>query len=31
MTYLLSALAARRAARLVTLDQGIPDSFRIPS
>ena len=27
----LSALAARRAARLVTLDEGIPDSLLIPS
>ena len=27
----LSALASRRAARLVTLDQGIPDSFLVPS
>jgi hypothetical protein len=27
----LSALAARRAARLVTLDQGIPDSLLVPS
>lgn len=27
----LSALAARRAARLATLDEGIPDSFLLPS
>ncbi len=27
----LSALAARRAAQLVTLDEGIPDSFVIPA
>jgi hypothetical protein len=27
----LSALAARRAARLATLDQGIPDSFLVPA
>jgi hypothetical protein len=27
----LSALAGRRAARLVTLDQGTPDSLLVPS
>lgn len=27
----LSALAARRAAQLVTLDPGIPDSFLVPA
>lgn len=27
----LSALAARRAAQLATLDEGIPDSFLIPA